>query len=33
MKGAREYVKEYTAPEGGPIRHRVGGDVDGGEVT
>jgi hypothetical protein len=29
----REYDKEYTAPEGGPIRRRVGVDIDEGEVT
>lgn len=29
----RDYDLEYTAPEGGPIRRRLGIDVDRGQVT
>jgi hypothetical protein len=28
----RDYDKEYTAPESGPVRRRLGIDVDRGEV-
>lgn len=31
--GPRDYDLEYTAPEGGPVRRRVGIDVERGEVT
>lgn len=29
----RDYDLEYTAPEGGPVRRRLGIDVDRGDVT
>lgn len=29
----REYDREYTAPRGGPVRQRIGLDVDHGQVT
>jgi len=29
----RDYDKEFTAPEGGPVRRRTGIDVDQGELT
>lgn len=29
----REYDKEYTAPIRGPVRQRVGVDIDRGDVT
>ena len=29
----RDYDKEYTAPVSGPVRQRVGVDIDRGEVT
>lgn len=29
----REYDKDYTSPEGGPVRRRLGVDVDRGTVT
>ena len=31
--GPRDYDLEYTAPEGGPVRRRLGIDVDRGQVT
>lgn len=31
--GPRDYDLEYTAPEGGPVRRRLGIDVDRGTVT
>lgn len=29
----RDYDKEFTAPEGGPVRRRLGIDTDRGEIT
>lgn len=29
----REYDREFTAPEGGPVRRRLGIDTDRGEIT
>lgn len=29
----RDYDKEFTAPEGGPVRRRLGIDVEAGTVT
>jgi hypothetical protein len=31
--GPRDYDLEYTAPEAGPVRRRLGIDTDRGEVT